>query len=103
MIKTNNPSVSRVVEIEQRLGSALRESEVTNANLSAPDTSDLSARELLQMAWDRAEEELDELQTALRRLRQQHQMEERMLLSRINEKKRLQRELVERAPKAVSG
>ena len=92
-----------VVAIEQRLGMALRESEVAGADLSDLDTSGLSARDLLQLAWDRAEEELDGLQTELRQLRQRHQAEERSLLSRINEKKRLQRELVERAPRAASG
>jgi phage shock protein A len=49
------------------------------------------------MAWDRAEDELDQLQDELRRMRQRHQAAERDLLARINTKKRLQRELLERA------
>lgn len=102
MIKTEKSVSSHVVDIEKRLGVALRESEVSQSDLSEFDTSDLSARELLQLAWDRAEEELDALHTELRQLRQRHQAEERSLLSRINEKKRLQRELVERAPKVAS-
>jgi bacterioferritin (cytochrome b1) len=94
-----------VTNIEQRLALALSQTE----RLEQPrvpvveETHDLSARELLQMAWDRSEEEIEALQAELRLLRQQHQSEERRLLARINEKKRLQRELLERAPTAAAG
>lgn len=91
-----------VAQIEQRLADALRATAPVAADTPV-DTSGFSARELLQMAWDRAEEELDQLQSELRRLRQQHQAEERGLLSRINDKKRLQRELLDRAPRQEAG
>ena len=87
--------------IERRLAEALRDQrpshQLPSAEQMQVDTAELSSRELLQMAWDRAEMELDELQTELRRMRQKHQDAERALLMRINEKKYLQRELVARA------
>lgn len=103
MNKMKNEPSRQVVEIERRLGMALRETDRSDTDLSDIDTSDFSARDLLQLAWDRAEQELDTLHTELRQMRQRHQAEERLLLSRINEKKRLQRELVERAPRVASG
>ena len=90
-------SISKIAEyqeqIEKRLASALRQQ-----HSEQEDLAKLSSRELLQLAWDRAEEELDALRTQLRVLRQRHQAEERAVLARINEKKRLQRDLLERAP-----
>jgi flagellar biosynthesis chaperone FliJ len=57
----------------------------------------VSSRELLQLAWDRAEQEIDELQAELRRLRQSHQEAERQLLARIGQRKRLQQAILESA------
>jgi len=87
-------------QIESRLAEALRSvpSETMPPIGHDADIGGLSSRDLLQMAWDKAEEELDILQAELRRLRVKHAEEERALLSRINEKKRLQRDLLERAP-----
>lgn len=90
------------MDIEKRLANALRESTSRETEPVTEAPRDLSARELLQMAWDRSEEELDQLRAELRILRQRHQAEERTLLARINEKKRLQRELLERVPEAGS-
>jgi hypothetical protein len=84
--------------IEDRLAEALQEVQPP----TEPDTVDLSSRELLQMAWDKAEQELDALQTELRLLRQQHQAEERDLLLKINEKKRLRQALLDRAPERAA-
>ena len=83
---------------EQRLTQALR-------GLGAPDQTvpasildeDASTRELLQLAWDRAEREIDELQTELRLLRQRHQEAERRLLARIAERRRLQQTILDSA------
>ena len=83
---------------EQRLAQALR-------GLGAPDQTvpasildeDVSSRELLQLAWDRAEREIDELQTELRLLRQHHQEAERRLLARIAERRRLQQTILDSA------
>ena len=91
-----------VARIEQRLADALRETAPVSVDPPV-DTGDYSSRELLQMAWDRAGEELDQLHSELRRLRQQHQAEELRLLSRINERKRLQRELLDRVPRQEAG
>jgi len=87
-------------QIESRLAEALRSvpSETMPPTGDDADIGELSSRELLQMAWDKAEEELDVLQAGLRRMRVKHAEQERALLSRINEKKRLQRDLLERAP-----
>ena len=83
---------------EQRLAQALR-------GLGAPDQTvpasildeDMSSRDLLQLAWDRAEREIDELQTELRLLRQRHQEAERRLLARIAERRRLQQTILDSA------
>ena len=58
---------------------------------------DVSSRELLQLAWDRAEEEIEALQAELRLLRQRHQEAERQLLARIHQRKRLQQTILESA------
>jgi hypothetical protein len=92
-------------QIENRLAMALQavsSEELTDADDGA-EVGSLSSRELLQMAWDKAEEELDALQTELRLLKLRHAEQERALLSRINEKKRLQRDLLDRAPRQTAG
>jgi hypothetical protein len=92
-------------QIERRLAEALRDPGPVEqrAGTEAVDVEELSSRELLQMAWDRTEDELDQLQAELRRLRQLHQEQERALLARINEKKRLQKQLLEHAPERATG
>jgi hypothetical protein len=83
---------------EQRLAQVLR-------GLGAPDQTgsasildeDVSSRDLLQLAWDRAEREIDELQTELRLLRQRHQEAERRSLARVAERRRLQQTIVDSA------
>jgi bacterioferritin (cytochrome b1) len=85
-------------DVERRLAQAL-------SGLSAPVETvpatfideDLSSRELLQRAWDRAEEEIEALQTELRLLRQRHQDAERQLLARIHQRKRLQQTILDSA------
>lgn len=62
-----------------------------------------SSRELLQLAWDRAQQEIDELQAELRLLRQRHQEAERRLLARINQRKRLQQTMLESACEPEAG
>ena len=58
--------------------------------------SDLSARELLQLAYDRAESELTDLQDQLRELLQRHKTEQGKLEAKIAKQKRLLREIAER-------
>ena len=58
---------------------------------------DVSSRDLLQLAWDRAQEEIEALQAELRLLRQRHQEAERQLLARIHQRKRLQQTILESA------
>jgi len=58
---------------------------------------DVSSRELLQLAWDRAQEEIEALQAELRLLRQRHQEAERQLLARIHQRKRLQQTILDSA------
>lgn len=91
-------------QIEQRLARALRgfaaEPEPMPENFL---DEDVSSRELLQLAWDRAAQEIDELQTELRLLRQRHQDAERRLLARINQRKRLQQTILESAGESESG
>jgi hypothetical protein len=85
-------------EVERRLAQAL--SGLGAAAETAPATvvdGDVSARYLLQLAWDRAEEEIEALQTELRLLRQRHQDAERQLLTRIHQRKRLQQTILESA------
>jgi bacterioferritin (cytochrome b1) len=85
-------------EVERRLAQAL--SGLGAAAETAPATvidEDVSSRELLQRAWDRAEEEIEALQTELRLLRQRHQEAERQLLARIHQRKRLQQTILDSA------
>lgn len=85
-------------EVERRLAQAL--SGLGTAAETAPATvvdCDVSARDLLQLAWDRAEEEIEALQTELRLMRQRHQEDERQLLARINHRKRLQQQILDNA------
>ena len=85
-------------QLERRLAQAL--SGLGAAAETAPATfiaEDVSSRELLQRAWDRAEEEIEALQTELRHLRQRHEEAERQLLARIHQRKRLQQTILESA------
>jgi bacterioferritin (cytochrome b1) len=85
-------------DVERRLAQALSglgtPVETTAATVI---DEDVSSRELLQRAWDRAEEEIEALQTELRLLRQRHQEAERHLLARIHQRKRLQQTILESA------
>jgi bacterioferritin (cytochrome b1) len=90
-------------EVERRLAQAL--SGVGTAAETVPATvidEDVSSRELLQRAWDRAEEEIESLQTELRLLRQRHQEAERQLLARIHQRKRLQQTILDSASEAAT-
>jgi bacterioferritin (cytochrome b1) len=85
-------------EVERRLAQAL--SGLGAVAETVPATSideEVSSRELLQRAWDRAEEEIEALQTELRLLRQRHQEAERQLLARIHQRKRLQQTILDSA------
>ena len=96
MLDSNN--TNNVTNIERRLSEALNGSDVgLERIIEAPADDDLSSRELLQMAWDRAEQEIDEMRTELRILQQRHSEAERNLISRINDRKRLQRQILESA------
>ena len=97
MLDSNNINSGR--NIERRLAEALASPDdgKLEAADKAPADNDLSSRELLQMAWDRAEQEIDELHTQLRILQQRHREAERNLISRINDRKRLQRQILESA------
>jgi hypothetical protein len=100
--KSNVAQESR--EIERHLARALRAADVVAEVM--PEASldeDLSSRELLQLAWDRAEQEIDDLQSELRLLRQRHQEAERRLLARINQRKRLQQAMLESVPEPEAG
>ena len=99
MQQSNTHVVRHPAEIERQLAEALRGPEMpTEVTEHKPDLKDVSSRELLQMAWDKAEKELDDLNGDLRRLRQQFRDQEQTLLNRINQKKRLQQSLLTHAP-----
>jgi hypothetical protein len=91
-------------EIERHLARALRAGDVM-AEVMPEDRLDvdLSSREILQLAWDRAQQEIDELQAELRLLRQRHQEAERRLLARINQRKRLQQAMLESVHEPEAG
>lgn len=91
-------------QVEQHLARALRD--VGSAPQALPEKfldDNTSSRELLQLAWDRAQQEIDELQAELRLLRQRHQEAERRLLARINQRKRLQQTMLESACEPEAG
>ncbi len=88
-------SAHRRREVERRLTQAL--SGLGAAAETPPATvvdGDVSSRDLLQLAWDRAEEEIEALQTELRLLRQRHRDAERQLLARIHQRRRLQQTIL---------
>lgn len=97
----------RQADIERRLAEALQQPgdmpEQPSVAAVTIDSEELSSQDLLQMAWDKAEQELEQLKTALRSLRQRYEVEEKALMHKIYEKKRLQKALLERAPKAAEG
>ena len=97
MLHSNNTNSGR--NIERRLAEALASPEVAELEAAKKESADddLSSRELLQMAWDRAEQEIDELHTQLRIMQQRHQEAERNLISHINERKRLKQQILESA------
>lgn len=100
MQQPNTAFAQHPADIERQLAEALgrpqviREDRDDNAAIG-----DVSSRELLQMAWDKAEKELEDLHGDLRRLRQRFRDEEQDLQNRINRKKRLQQSLLEHAPR----
>lgn len=103
MPQTSRSASSQSVDIEQQLAEALRApTPIEPIDSQRPVVEDVSSRELLQMAWDKAEKELEELHGELRKRRQQFRDEERSLLNRINQKKRLQQELLDHAPRSAT-
>jgi hypothetical protein len=77
-------------DAERRLAQALRGLGATSHTTPSKVVEEgVCSRELLQLAWDRAVQEIDELRAELRRLRQRHQEAERQLLARIGQRKRL--------------
>jgi len=91
-------------QVEQRLARALLDAGSAPQALPEKVLDDnTSSRELLQLAWDRAQQEIDELQAELRLLRQRHQEAERRLLARVNQRKRLQRAMLESAREPEDG
>ena len=85
-------------DVERRLAQALSGLGAAAETIQATVIDeDVSSRELLQRAWDRAEEEIEALQAELRLLRQRHQDAERQLLARIHQRKRLQQTILESA------
>ena len=94
MFDTNNNRDTS--HIEKRLAEALKGIDV-EVEAIVEEPIDLSSRELLQMAWDRAEQEVDELRTELRIMQQRHREAERTLIARINQRKRLQQQILESA------
>jgi len=85
-------------EVERRLAQALSGlgAGVETESVTVSD-GDVSSRDLLQLAWDRAQEEIEALQAELRLLRQRHQEAERQLLARIHQRKRLQQTILDSA------
>ena len=98
MLDSKHTNTQLVRNIEKRLSEALEGIDLEPV-VEESVVEDLSSRELLQMAWDRAEREIDELRTELRILQQRHREAERELVSRINERKRLQQQILEAAGK----
>ena len=82
--------------IERRLAQALRDAEVVPPpTLAVICEEQASSADLFQLAWDRAEQEIDKLQAELRLMRQRHQEAERDVLTRINRRKRLKQQILE--------
>ena len=91
MLNSNHDLAADIQQIEQRLNAELRGINVeVQTNVGQLANDDLSSRELLQLAWDRAEHEIDELRTELRLMQQRHKEQESNLITRINHRKRLQ-------------
>lgn len=94
-----SPGENRHDPIEAQLAQALRTAGGQSETAAPPARSvtECSARELRQMAYDRAEEELGSLQNDLQQLRRRHKDEESDLLRRISAKKRFLRQIAESA------
>jgi hypothetical protein len=99
----DNPR-SRSDTIEARLAHALRVvHEPQGAFVDPPsaepqtDAAGYSANELLQLAYDSVENEIEVLRKELRLLRQQHRTQEERLERRIIQKEALRRKIVDSA------
>lgn len=98
MFDTNNRDM-----VEKRLAEALKGIDVeVEAVIDEPTDTALTSRDLLQLAWDRAEQEVDALRTELRIMQQRHREAERNLVARINQRKRLQQQILESAGEATA-
>lgn len=103
MEQPNRTVYPHPADIERQLAEALQAPVVTvDSDQEHCEVDDVSSQELLQMAWDKTEKELDDLNGTLRRLRQQFRDQEQSLLNRISQKKRLQQALLEHAPQAAA-
>ena len=95
---------SRSEVIEAQLAQALRgmhEAEGTFIDPAAavpqPDSDGYSANELLQLAYDSVENEIEVLRKELRQLRQAHRAQEDRVERRILQKEALRRKIVDSA------
>jgi len=61
------------------------------------DLSDYSSSELLQLAYDRVESEIDDLQSEMRKLRERHKAEELAIERRLIQKNALRNKILAEA------
>lgn len=93
------------VSIEERLTSALRDMENKStvnempdvAPVQAVDLGDYSSQELLQLAYDQVETEINALQSELRELRARHKNEEEAIERRLIQKNALRNKIISEA------
>lgn len=101
----HNEGRAQLESIEATLAQALRNSGETESSVmleSAPLSHDhedgYSAQQLLQLAYDSVEDEIDQLRTELRLVRQKHRDEEQRIERRLIQKEALRRKIIEAAP-----
>lgn len=90
-------------DIEEMYRSAYREmsreqpAAITRKNLGDYNFSDFTRTELLQLAYDKVEQEMEEIRSELRLLREKHRVEEDRLERRLIQKTALRKKILAQA------
>lgn len=101
----HNEGRAQQESIEETLARALRNAGETDRSAmldrepaNADGVDGYSAQELLQLAYDSVEDEIDALRTELRLVRQKHRTEEERIERRLLQKEALRRKIIDAAP-----
>ncbi len=89
-------------DIESQFQAAFQETNIQQENQSPVDLPDIdltefSENELLQMAYDKIEDEIEIIKAELRALRQKHRLEEERIERRLAKKTATRQQIIDQA------